>query len=106
MQRVQAVLHATRSHAGRLPGARCSPVEVIGRDPHPARYRRWRCRPSSERATVMAAWICLTCGVQHQDTNEPPERCVICADERQYVGWEGQRWTTMAELGRGHTVDL
>ena len=42
----------------------------------------------------MPAWICVTCAVQQADTEVPPERCPICEDERQYVGWEGQRWTT------------
>jgi hypothetical protein len=54
----------------------------------------------------MPAWICATCGVQHPDTDTPPERCAICADERQYVGWAGQRWTTRAELLAGHTTEL
>jgi hypothetical protein len=54
----------------------------------------------------MPAWICATCGVQHPDTDAPPPRCAICADERQYVGWDGQRWTTMAELGRDHSSEL
>ena len=54
----------------------------------------------------MTAWICATCGVQHGDTAEPPGVCAICADERQYVGWGGQRWVTMAELGRDHAVVL
>ena len=31
-------------------------------------------------------------------TPEPPERCPICDDERQYVGWDGQRWTRLAAL--------
>lgn len=50
----------------------------------------------------MTAFICVTCGVQfapvpaHPDA--PPERCPICLDERQYVGPEGQRWTTLDEL--------
>jgi glyoxylase-like metal-dependent hydrolase (beta-lactamase superfamily II) len=26
------------------------------------------------------------------------ERCPICSDERQYVGWSGQRWTSLGEL--------
>jgi glyoxylase-like metal-dependent hydrolase (beta-lactamase superfamily II) len=26
------------------------------------------------------------------------DRCPICADERQYVGWSGQRWTSLAGL--------
>jgi hypothetical protein len=46
----------------------------------------------------MTAFLCETCGVQfapdpdHPD--RPPERCPICDDERQYVGRNGQRWTT------------
>jgi len=28
----------------------------------------------------------------------PREDCPICLDERQYVGWDGQRWTSLAEL--------
>ncbi len=44
------------------------------------------------------AWICATCGVQYPLSLEPPAACPICEDERQYVGWDGQRWTTMQEL--------
>ena len=54
----------------------------------------------------MPAWICATCGVQYPDTAQPPAACPICEDERQYVGWGGQRWTTTAELGRDHAVVL
>jgi hypothetical protein len=54
----------------------------------------------------MHAWICRTCGVQHAETPTPPERCAICDDERQYVGWEGQQWTTMEELARDHVTVL
>jgi len=47
--------------------------------------------------------ICVTCGVQYPPSELPPEHCPICEDERQYVGWTGQRWTTMAELAAaGH----
>jgi hypothetical protein len=28
----------------------------------------------------------------------PPEHCPICEDERQYVGWGGQTWTTLEAL--------
>lgn len=38
--------------------------------------------------------LCATCGVEN-DTGEPV--CAICADERQYVPAEGQRWSTLAE---------
>ena len=54
----------------------------------------------------MPAWICVTCGVQYPDTGQPPDGCAICLDERQYVGWDGQRWTTMPEIAGGHAVVL
>jgi hypothetical protein len=41
--------------------------------------------------------------VQYAKSERPPERCLICEDERQYVGPAGQQWTTMADLVRaGH----
>ena len=44
--------------------------------------------------------ICVTCGVQY---SAPRQDCPICLDERQYVGWDGQQWTSLAELARaGH----
>jgi glyoxylase-like metal-dependent hydrolase (beta-lactamase superfamily II) len=46
----------------------------------------------------MPAFICQTCGVQLAPATVPPDRCPICADERQYVGREGQRWTTLTEM--------
>lgn len=54
----------------------------------------------------MPAWICTTCGVQHPDTEYPPQACAICEDERQYVGWDGQQWTTMTDLARESSVVL
>lgn len=54
----------------------------------------------------MTAWICATCGVQSVDAPAPPGGCPICLDERQYVGWDGQRWTSMAELARDHATVL
>jgi hypothetical protein len=46
-------------------------------------------------------WICVTCGVEQPAAagrDGPPERCPICDDERQYVGWDGQRWTRLTDL--------
>ena len=43
-------------------------------------------------------YICKTCGVQHTNGKSPPERCLICDDERQYIGWDGQQWTTLKEM--------
>jgi glyoxylase-like metal-dependent hydrolase (beta-lactamase superfamily II) len=54
----------------------------------------------------MPAFICVTCGTQYPEAFAPPEHCVICTEERQYVGWEGQRWTTLAELRTGYTNRL
>ena len=34
----------------------------------------------------MPNFICLTCGAQHAASEEPPDHCIICEDERQYVG--------------------
>ncbi|CAN5913499.1 hypothetical protein BH23ACT10_BH23ACT10_09750 [soil metagenome] len=52
----------------------------------------------------MTAWICVTCGVQQADSDVVPQRCAICDDERQYVGWGGQQWTTRSELADDHTT--
>jgi len=47
---------------------------------------------------AMTHFTCRTCAVQYADKPQPPPRCPICEDERQYVGWQGQRWTTIEEL--------
>ena len=55
----------------------------------------------------MPNFICRTCGVQFAESAGPPGECPICLDPRQYVGWEGQRWTTMDALTReGHRNDV
>ncbi|GAB7047626.1 MBL fold metallo-hydrolase [Catenuloplanes indicus] len=47
--------------------------------------------------------ICRTCGVQYGAASFDARTCAICADERQYTGWDGQRWTTLAGLSAaGH----
>jgi len=45
-------------------------------------------------------FICTTCGAQYEATSEPPQECLICIDERQYIGWDGQQWTTLAQMRR------
>ena len=42
-------------------------------------------------------WICATCGVEHTRVDGV---CVICADERQWVPADGQKWTTLTELAQ------
>ncbi len=55
----------------------------------------------------MPNYICKTCGVQFAESSQPPSECPICLDPRQYVGWDGQQWTTMDELVRdGYRNDI
>jgi len=46
----------------------------------------------------MEHWICITCGTQFAQSETPPSACPICSDQRQYIGYEGQKWTTLAAL--------
>jgi hypothetical protein len=49
-------------------------------------------------------WVCETCGVEHA---EAVGVCVICADERQWVPTDGQRWATLKELTQaGRRVEM
>lgn len=50
----------------------------------------------------MPEFICTTCGTQYANAPAPPEQCGICTEERQYVGWKGQRWTTLEQLRSEH----
>lgn len=54
----------------------------------------------------MTPFICSTCGTQFSASANPPAHCPICLDERQYVGWEGQVWTTLEELRSKHQADI
>ncbi|MFT4413030.1 MBL fold metallo-hydrolase [Fredinandcohnia humi] len=49
----------------------------------------------------MIYYICSTCGVQYEGANEPPENCIICSDERQYVPASGQKWTKLEDFQKG-----
>lgn len=51
----------------------------------------------------MTHFICRTCGTQFAAGASPPAACPICEDERQYVGYAGQQWTTLDELRREHS---
>jgi glyoxylase-like metal-dependent hydrolase (beta-lactamase superfamily II) len=50
--------------------------------------------------------ICVTCATQFAESEAPPQRCPICEDERQYIGPDGQRWTTLEELARDHACEV
>jgi len=50
----------------------------------------------------LPAFICTTCATQFAESPVPPAACPICDDERQYVGWDGQQWTTLEALREKH----
>ncbi|WP_342364250.1 MBL fold metallo-hydrolase [Terrarubrum flagellatum] len=52
----------------------------------------------------MPCFICVQCGTQYPDSASPPQSCPVCVDQRQYVRWAGQAWTTLEELQRTHKV--
>lgn len=54
----------------------------------------------------MQHFICATCGSQFAARETPPTSCPICDDERQYIGANGQRWTTMPELASTHQIEI
>jgi glyoxylase-like metal-dependent hydrolase (beta-lactamase superfamily II) len=54
----------------------------------------------------MPCYICETCGTQYAESTAPPALCVVCEDERQYVGWNGQTWTTHEALARKYPLRL
>jgi hypothetical protein len=50
----------------------------------------------------MPYYICVTCGTQYPESDQPPAHCPICEDERQYVNPDGQQWTTLEALRPDH----
>jgi glyoxylase-like metal-dependent hydrolase (beta-lactamase superfamily II)/DNA-directed RNA polymerase subunit RPC12/RpoP len=50
----------------------------------------------------MHNFICTTCGHQFAESEEPPDRCPICVDDRQFVNPRGQSWITLEELALKH----
>jgi len=54
----------------------------------------------------MKSYICKTCGTQYPESDSPPAHCLICEDDRQYVGMHGQQWTTLDELRSCHRSQI
>ena len=46
----------------------------------------------------MFNFICVGCGTQYDASPTPPDSCPVCVDDRQYVGIDGQHWTTHDQL--------
>lgn len=47
---------------------------------------------------MATAWLCKLCGTQFSPTDQPPARCPICDEERQYTLPTGQEWLTLDDL--------
>jgi hypothetical protein len=54
----------------------------------------------------MPSAICVTCGTQYAEAPAALARCPVCEDERQYVGWKGQTWTTHEALRASHKLRI
>lgn len=54
----------------------------------------------------MPCFICETCGTQYAESAMPPDVCPVCLDERQYVGWRGQTWTTHEVLAAKYRLRI
>ena len=50
----------------------------------------------------MTHFICITCGTQFPDSEQAPNHCPICEDERQYVRQDGQEWTNLEAIQKLH----
>ncbi len=48
------------------------------------------------------SFLCVTCGAQYTRAAQPPAQCTICGDARQFIGLDGQQWTTLAQLQLKH----
>jgi hypothetical protein len=56
----------------------------------------------SEKDESGSAFVCVTCGTQYPKSPKPPNACPICEDERQYIGINGQEWTTLEAMRATH----
>ena len=81
-------------------------MEKTLRVEHMGEVSHVRAADRAAQGAALAAWICETCGTQFARGAVAPDRCPICDDERQYVGWGGQRWTTMGDLARDRRVSF
>ena len=55
---------------------------------------------------LMEMYVCVTCGAQYPASEQPPDGCPICLDDRQYVNPNGQQWTTLEQLRAERRVNV
>ncbi len=51
----------------------------------------------------MTIYVCSTCGTAYPPVAAAPAHCPICDDERQWVPFEGQKWTTAEQIDRHYS---
>lgn len=49
-------------------------------------------------------WTCTACATQYPASEAPPASCPVCEDDRQYVAWGGQQWTTHDALAASYRL--
>jgi glyoxylase-like metal-dependent hydrolase (beta-lactamase superfamily II) len=54
----------------------------------------------------MTPYICATCATQYAPSDTPPASCPVCEDDRQYVNWQGQQWTTLEALQQQYKLRI
>lgn len=59
--------------------------------------------PRIDRSSFSSAPVCVTCGTQYPEAERMTD-CPVCGDERQFVGWQGQCWTTTTEIAANHQI--
>lgn len=59
-------------------------------------------KPLIDRAAEIN--ICATCGTRYATARTNDDPCSICSDDRQYLGDNGQEWTSFAKLASGRTI--
>jgi hypothetical protein len=48
--------------------------------------------------------ICTTCGTRYATAKTATDTCAVCLDNRQYVGDQGQQWTSYERLSKVHAI--
>ena len=51
----------------------------------------------------MTITLCKACGTSYEFSENPPQHCPICEDERQFVPVGGQQWIALNKLTASHS---
>jgi hypothetical protein len=48
--------------------------------------------------------ICATCGTRYSNSKWSTDACIVCNDDRQYIGDDGQVWTSYEKLAKNRSI--